>query len=105
MNANQVTSAIIEYIQLTGNAAHRINVIGVPLPGGKFRPSPNRGVADIIACIDGRYVGIEVKIGRDKQSVYQKKYQEDIESSGGIYFICSSLSNFIELFENINKKK
>ena len=44
-----------------------------------------KGSADISATIQGRSVKIEVKI-KDKQSIDQIKYQNDIENAGGHYY-------------------
>jgi hypothetical protein len=57
-----------------------------------------KGSADLSATINGRSVKIEVKIGRDKQSEFQKKYQEQIEQAGGIYVIIRSFSEFLNFY-------
>ena len=44
--------------------AFRVNVQGVPLHNkqGQFRPSPHRGVADVIACVGGHLLSHRSKI-------------------------------------------
>jgi hypothetical protein len=70
--------------------------ITVPYTVGMFRQvdPPHRlvkvgrpGVADILACIDGRFVAIEVKVGRDTQRQTQKPFQRAVEANGGIYVL------------------
>lgn len=51
------------------------------------------GIPDIIACVNGYFVGIEVK-NKGKlynQSEEQKIHQELIERSGGIYILADNL--------------
>ena len=60
-------------------------------PGGA-----TKGVADITGVIAGRYVEIEVKIGRDRQSEVQKAHQASVEAAGGIYFIAKTFDGFVD---------
>ena len=76
--ANGLTKAIIDYINLHGYQAERINTMGVART--KYRTDGSvagvqwtkgtgtPGSADISATIKGRSVKIEVKIGKDRQS-------------------------------------
>lgn len=43
---------------------------------------------------NGKAVKIEIKIGRDRQSEAQKRYQEQIERAGGLYVIATSFEQF-----------
>lgn len=45
------------------------------------------GVPDILACIKGKFVGIEVKAEKGKPSALQIFNKEQIEKSGGIAYI------------------
>lgn len=56
------------------------------------------GIPDIIACVHGHFVGIEVK-NKGKlwnQSEEQKIHQELIEASGGTYILADSLQTVEE---------
>ena len=56
------------------------------------------GIPDIVCCINGRFVGIEVK-NKGKlwnQSEEQKIHQELIERSGGLYILADSLQTVQE---------
>jgi hypothetical protein len=57
-----------------------------------------KGTADISATIQGRSVKVEVKIGNDRQSEYQKQYQESVERCGGIYFIACTFEQFYQWY-------
>jgi hypothetical protein len=45
------------------------------------------GTSDTIACIRGRFVGIEVKVGNDVHRADQKSFQRAIEAAGGLYIL------------------
>tara|TARA_R100000541_G_scaffold4154_1_gene11507 strand:- start:365 stop:679 length:315 start_codon:yes stop_codon:yes gene_type:complete len=41
------------------------------------------GVPDIVACHNGRFIGIECKAGKNKPTALQEKNLQDISRSGG----------------------
>jgi hypothetical protein len=46
------------------------------------------GTSDILACIAGRFIGIEVKFSdTDAQRKNQKSFQSALERAGGIYVL------------------
>jgi len=54
-----------------------------PVTGGYGRS----GVPDIIACHDGRFIGIECKAGTNKPTPLQEKNLSDIQSAGGVALV------------------
>ena len=108
--ANGLTRAICDYINYNGYQAERINTMGTArekkTTAGKVigvtwtKGTSTAGSADISATIKGRSVKIEVKIGKDRQSEAQKRYQENIEKAGGIYIIAKDFDSFVEWYEN-----
>lgn len=116
--ANGLTKMIIDFIQLSGGQAERINCAGRPIDRrfqiedsvGRLvtvgcieyvKTTGTRGTADISATIKGRSVKIEVKIGKDKQSLEQIQYQQRIESAGGIYFVAKDFGSFYNWYLSI----
>ena len=98
-NANELTKCIIYDIEnVLEGLALRINNTGIYDPRTKrFRKSHTRkGIPDIIAVIDGKFLGIEVKYGSDRQSPEQKEIEKDIISAGGIYFVAKTYSGYVE---------
>lgn len=71
----------------------RMNVIGTPLPDGGFRPSPNRGIADIFVqlMVYGIPVGVwlEVKSSRGKMSEAQRDFSKKV----GMYYVVRSIED------------
>lgn len=115
--ANGLTRAICDFIRLNKGQAERINsmgrpvdrrqtfidVVGIKRTIGNIEWMPGTttaGTADISATIAGRSVKIEVKIGTDRQSEAQRKYQKNIETAGGIYYIAKDFTSFVEWYKN-----
>ena len=106
--ANELTRSIIYFIIRQGWQAERISITGRPIKqmdykgrciGYTFGSSHmTKGTADISATIRGRSVKIEVKIGADRQSDAQRKYQADIERAGGLYYIAKDFESFVEWY-------
>ena len=101
--ANGLTKCIIEFIRLNGGQAERISITGRPMntPSGLKWGATHmtRGTADISATIQGRSVKIEVKAGRDTQSVKQKEYQASIERAGGLYYVARNFTDFVAWYK------
>jgi hypothetical protein len=112
--ANGLTKAITSFIQFNGYQAERINTMGVARENkrtdGKVigvtwtKGTTTAGSADISATIRGRSVKIEVKVGKDRQSDAQKRYQESIERAGGVYMIARDFDSFVEWFDEFVKQ-
>ena len=121
--ANGLTKMVIDWITLNGGQAERIsnmgryidsskvvtNVLGqrIKIGSGKFIPGAGtNGTADISSTIrmniNGRIIGVsvkwEVKIGKDRMSEHQKKYQLEIEGADGYYFVVRSFDDFIQKY-------
>ena len=65
--------------------------------GSIFQPS---GIPDILACINGKFVAIEVK--RTKGGVVsslQKAQIEKIKENGGIAGVANSMEEFLEILK------
>lgn len=54
------------------------------------------GQPDIQGCLDGRWIGIEVKTEKGRQREGQKVFQAAIERAGGVYIIARSPEEAIE---------
>lgn len=100
--ANGLTKMICDWIKYNGGQAERISTTGRYIVAQKkwIKGSGTKGSADISATIQGKSVKIEVKIGKDRQSDDQKRYQEMIERAGGIYYIAKDFDSFYEWYNN-----
>ena len=96
----QIQKAIMQWGGYKRILMHRINVIGTPLhKAGKtiYRPSTNKGMADIHATVlvEGIPVSVwlEVKGKKGKLSMNQKLFQYSVEAAGGFYFLVRSIED------------
>lgn len=51
------------------------------------------GSADVIACLNGRFIGIEAKVGADRQSQKQADFATAVRRAGGIYILARSVDD------------
>lgn len=65
-------------------------------------PGSKPGDPDLIACINGNFVGIEVKTQSGKQSPIQKKREEEITACGGRYVVVRKIEEVEQLLEEYN---
>lgn len=72
--------------------------------GSKFMEP---GIPDIVACVKGHFVGIEVKRpgAKNEQSEQQKIHERNIKKSGGTYLLVDSLQEVINYIEPILYKE
>ena len=77
-------------------------VRGNPLKGKTFfTPNPCPGLPDIIVIIKGRFVGLEIKQPKGRQSTEQKTFEQAIKKAGGFYFLIRSLNEAIQAIDSI----
>jgi hypothetical protein len=51
------------------------------------------GSADVLACIAGRFIGIEAKVGSDRQRQNQKDFAAALRAAGGVYILARSVDD------------
>lgn len=113
--SNGLTACILRWMHLNGHYATRVTTTGRKLPNttvtdvigrarvmqGTWIPGTTRiGTADIHAVIAGMHCSIEVKIGRDVMSEAQHQTKEDIEQSGGLYFVAKDFESFMNFYNS-----
>jgi Holliday junction resolvase len=60
-----------------------------------------KGKPDIIACINGRFVSFELKVGSNDMQDDQKIHKLRIERSGGLHYSPYTLEEFINIVEDL----
>lgn len=60
-------------------------------------PYVMKGTPDIIAIINGKFVGIEVKTKTGKMSADQVLFKKRLEANGGVYVLARSVDNVAHL--------
>ena len=64
-----------------------------------------KGLSDLSALKEGITIYIEVKTSKGYQSEYQKKFQQDIESHGGVYILAREIDDVSDIEKYLQKKK
>ena len=62
------------------------------------------GVPDLIICLRGRFIALEVKTEKGKLTMLQKSTLEKINAAGGTAHKVTSLSEVKEILENIGRE-
>lgn len=52
-----------------------------------------KGVPDIIVLIDGKFIGLEVKAEKGRQSEHQKSFELECKKNGGKYYVVKTLED------------
>lgn len=60
------------------------------------------GIPDIIACLQGRFVGVECKVGYNKPTELQKAHGRQIVKAGGTFIVAYSVADVEEGLKNAN---
>lgn len=94
---HEVQGQILEWLTIK-HIFHFRNNSGAMKKGKHYVKFGVPGMPDIIAVINGRFIGIEVKGPDGEQSPKQKDFQMSLEYAGGQYILVSSL---LELEERL----
>lgn len=106
MKEMQIQRQILDYLKEVDGYFFRTNNIGVPLHGGGgYRPSPVKGLADILGVFKGWFIAIEVKSAKGKVSADQAKFLTQIRNNGGHAIVARSVDTVIEYLTHLEKVK
>jgi len=87
----RIQTSIIKYIKSIGGLPIKQNQIGI---------YAQAGVPDIIACIKGRFVAIEVKRPGQKPMPIQEAFLASIAKKGGLAFWTDNLKKVKDIIKN-----
>lgn len=82
MNESDITKSILKYLKTLPHCFFWKE------HGGIYGTS---GIPDIIVCIDGRFIALEVKTQKGKTTPLQNAVIKKIHSSGGFAFVVRSV--------------
>lgn len=95
----QIQRQIMEWLELQGYLPTRINSGAMTAThNGKtryFKFNSRKGTSDILCCVHGRFVAIEVKRHGGKLSTDQQDFLQAVEVSGGTALVAYSLDDVI----------
>jgi hypothetical protein len=105
-STNALTKAVIyDMTNVRKGVAYRINNAGVyDQKKGVYRKGVTRkGIPDIIGIIKGRFYGIEIKFGADRQSAEQRIVELEIKAVGGVYLIVRTYRQYVESMNELSR--
>ena len=79
-----IQTQIMNYISSIGGLPIKFNNIGI---------YAKAGVSDILACVKGRFIAIEVKKAGNKPSKLQENFITAVNSIGGLAFWADNLQD------------
>ena len=93
----QIQRGVLDYLELLSRKKpiyyFRSAAGMVKTDQGRVFKTGKPGTPDISVCFDGMFIGLEIKTTIGRQSTLQKKAQEQIEASGGKYYIIRCLED------------
>lgn len=87
--------------RIPGAIFWRNNSGSLPTRNGRVVRFGLVGSPDIIGCVRGRFVGIEVKAVSRRQSDQQRNFQAAFEKSGGTYVLAHSAEDALSAIRSI----
>jgi hypothetical protein len=81
-------------------ALKAVDAYAVNYIGGQYAKA---GTPDILACLNGRFIGIEVKVGKNKPTALQIHALTQLDKAGGLALVIneSNLAYLVMCLSNI----
>lgn len=96
----QVLRSILDYLCVMHIWHMRMNTGAIKTESRFFRFG-TPGCADILASVDGRFVWLEVKAAKGKQSQAQKDFQAKVEEQVHTYAVVHSIDEVKAVLEGL----
>ena len=98
MAGNELVRACEQYLKMKGIFHYRNNsgaMVSEYKGKQRFMRFGAVGSPDIVAVINGQYVGIECKMGKGRQSSNQKEFEQNLLKAGGAYWLIRDVQELI----------
>jgi len=107
MKESQIQKSILDYLQILENQNKayvvRTSSGAVTTDTGRYFKTGKAGCPDILFLFMGKYIGLEVKIPKGKQSENQKHAEDKIQRAGGFYRIVTSVQDTIDVLKEVEE--
>jgi len=103
--SNETTVLILDFLLQKHILAWRHNTLPVPIVREGihigYRPAVKVGLPDIMGIIppSGRFLGIEIKTGKDRLRPEQKAFLLQAIACGGLCFVVKDYEDFVKKFD------
>ena len=95
MSETDLVNACLQYLSYRPWLYWRNNSGALPTAKGGFIRFGAVGSPDIFILREGNLIGVECKVGRNKQSPVQKNWEKIMERNGGRYWLIYDIETFI----------
>lgn len=109
---NNITRGIVNFLNVRGHFAFRVNSTGIWDPTKRIFRKPNQkyGLADIVCCLHGgKFLAVEVKnqITKDRMKRNQEAFESELVKAGGVYYVAKNMFDFIDWYnvQEFNENK
>jgi len=89
----EIQAAILDYLRLKGRFFWRNNSGAFKTERGGFYRVGTPGAPDIIGCVAGKFVGLEVKTAKGKLSDEQEAFAHLLRANSGQYHVVRSIDD------------
>jgi len=102
---DDLTREIIQHIRKLGGWGTRVNVSGFYDPDKGFwrKGVTDPGTPDVMAVVNGLFIGVEVKTGHDRLRPQQTTTKQAIEQAEGIFLVAKDIAQFRDDLRTILK--
>lgn len=66
-----------------------------------FKTGQDNGLPDVFAIVFGRFVAIEIKIGKDSMSDVQEEVKDSVIRAGGEFWEVKTITQFKKMFDDL----
>ena len=105
LSEKEIENHCLAWLKRNDIMGWKIKSVGTYDPKTKrFRtPSPwyRKGCPDILCCIDGQLIGLEVKTAKGRLSEVQKEFHRDLVKAGGKVYVVRSIDDLPPIFKEI----
>lgn len=99
----QIQSTILKYVR-----QHKYTELGLPknsVLAYKVEIANERGVPDLLCCVQAKFVAVEIKGSGDRIIPIQTAQAKRIILAGGEWYVVKSLGDFKNRLQNIKRFK
>lgn len=102
LSEKQIENQVLAELKSKGIFAFKVKSMGTfDQATNRFRaPSPwyRKGCPDVLCCIAGKFIGLEIKTKKGRLSVNQKLFHEDCRRAGGLVFVVRDVDELDDIF-------
>lgn len=105
MNETQFIKQLLDFCKINKLLFYRTQAGMIKTERGHVMKMGQAGNSDLVGCLNGKFIAVECKVGKNKQQPSQIEFEKKVLESGGQYWLVYSLEDFIQKLNKINGTK